>query len=165
MIRIVEAPNEIKIQKTIKLFLAGGITDVEDWQSYVIDRLLEDSESKLHDYLTNVVVFNPRRGHFTMNDVDNQIEWEYNKLKEADVICFWFAGGTPNPIVLFEYGNFGFGNIPVVVGVDVGGVRSYERVYDVEIQTKLRRPDRIINYNLKDFYYNILKEIKKLNKK
>jgi len=161
MIKIIESPAELKPHNPVKLFLAGGITNVDDWQSYIIDRLLDDSESKIHDYLTNLIVLNPRRRLFSSDDVVKQIEWEYDKLKKSDIICFWFAEGTSNPIVLFEYGNFGFNNVPVVVGVD----KKYERKFDVEIQTSLRCSDRLMSYDLDEFYYNILKELKKLDRK
>lgn len=163
MIQIVESPKELLIKSPIELFLAGGITNVRDWQSDLIERLLIDSENKIHDYLSNVVVYNPRRQYFH-NEVDEiikQINREHCKLKKSDIISYWFAKGSLNPIVLLEYGKFGLSsNKPIVVGIDEG----YERKMDIEIQTKLSRPEININYNFKDFYYNVLAEIKKLCK-
>lgn len=164
MIQILESPNEIVPKSPIKLFLAGGITGVSDWQSEIIERLMKDSENKIHDYLSNVIIYNPRRQKFPIHIIEEsykQITWEYNKLKNSDVICFWFASGSLNPIVLFEYGKFITNNrVKIIVGIDP----DYERKIDVEIQTKLERSDININYNIVDFYYNILTELKKLNK-
>lgn len=162
MIQFIIAPEEIK--SPIKLFLGGGITNCADWQSEIIEKLFVDSESKTHDYLCDVIVFSPRRAVFPMDvkeEAERQIAWEYKKLKESDIIAFWFANGSLNPIVLFEYGKFITGRKKkIIVGID----NQYERRDDVEIQTRLARPDMKITYNLKDFYYNILQEIKKLNK-
>jgi hypothetical protein len=164
MIQFVTAPNEIKYQKVIKLFLAGGISNCPPWQNEIIERLFNDSESKTHEYLCNVIVFNPRREKFPIHikeETERQIVWEYNKLKESDIIAFWFSRGSLNPIVLYELGKWGnSSNKSIVIGIDEG----YERKADVEIQTKLSRPDVKIDYNLRDFYYNILNEIKKINR-
>jgi len=165
MIRFVTAPEEIKVKQPIKLFLGGGITSCPDWQSEIIEKLIEDSESKNHDYLCDVIVYNPRRPYFPMNikeEAERQITWEYHKLKESDIIAFWFSNGSLNPIVLYELGRWGTSdNKPIVIGMD----DDYQRREDVEIQTRLSRPDIKIAYDLKNFYYNLLTEIKKFNKK
>jgi hypothetical protein len=162
MIQFVTAPDEIKYKLPLKVFLAGGITNCPDWQAEIIERLFDDSER--FNYLYNVIIFNPRRQFFPIEikeETERQITWEYNRLKESDIIAFWFARGSLNPIVLFEYGKFITNyNKKIVLGVDA----EYERKSDVEIQTKLARPDIVISYNLKDFYYELLIEIKKLNK-
>jgi len=149
MIQFVTSPEEIKLLKQIKLYLAG-----DNWQEDVIEWLYRDSESKHFDYLCNVIVFNPHR----RRDDEKQIIWEYNKLKESDIIAFWISAGNN---VLYELGKWGYSsNKPIVVGMDEG----YPGKTDIEIQTKLARPDVKIVYNLKDLYYNLLQEIKKINK-
>jgi hypothetical protein len=164
MIRFVTAPEEIKINEPIKLFLAGDITNCPDWQSDIIERLLKDSESKNHDYLCDVIVYNPRRAYFPIHikeESERQIVWEYNRMKESDIIVFWFSKGSLNPIVLYELGKWGNSTDKIiVVGID----EEYERKEDVEIQTRLARPEIKISYGLREFYYNIITEIKKMCK-
>jgi len=124
---------------------------------------LKDSESKNHDYLCDVIVYNPRRAYFpnyVKEEIEKQIIWEYDKMKESDIIVFWFARGSLNPIVLlYNLGKWG-NSKSIVVGIEDG----YERKADVEIQTRLSRPDIKISYGLREFYYNILMEVKKLSK-
>jgi hypothetical protein len=135
MALIIEAPKEVyslENNNNTKLFLAGGITGCSDWQSYVIE--------KLKDYST-LTVYNPRRKDFPINDPnasEEQITWEFEHLKNSDIIIFWFAKGSLNPIVLYELGMHGnSGNKIILVGVD----SDYERKQDVIIQTALARSD------------------------
>jgi hypothetical protein len=164
MIQFVTSPEEVKIKYPIKLFLAGDISGCPDWQNEIMERLFNDSEDKTHDYLCNVIVFNPRREHFPIHikeESERQIVWEFNRLKEADIIAFWFSRGSLNPISLYELGKWGnSSNKSIIVGID----DEYERKFDVEVQTRLARPEVKIVYNLRDFYYNILTEIKKISK-
>ncbi|HRT03411.1 MAG TPA: nucleoside 2-deoxyribosyltransferase domain-containing protein, partial [Candidatus Diapherotrites archaeon] len=135
MAQIVEAVNEIyNIDKSLskKLFLAGGITSCPDWQSEIIEMIKD---------LPNLIVYNPRRKDFPINDPNSaevQISWEYEHLRDADIISFWFSEGSLNPIVLYELGRWGnSSNKEIVIGIDP----KYERKKDVIIQTKLSRPD------------------------
>ena len=133
----VEAPNTAP-QKGLSLFLAGGITDCPPWQSELI---------KMIDKL-DMIVFNPHRKNFPIHDPNaafGQIKWEYERLREADIISFWFCAETMCPIVLFELGAHLMTNKPIIVGMDPG----YSRRQDVEIQTKLVRPEIKIVYDLK----------------
>jgi len=119
------------------LFLAGGIQGCPDWQS--------DMVSLLHD--TSWVVLNPRRTNFPIHDptaADAQIQWEYDHLRYADVILFWFPCETLCPIVLYELGAWSMTKKPLYVGVHP----DYQRRQDVEIQTRLSRPDVRIVYSL-----------------
>lgn len=113
----------------VSLFLGGGITGCFDWQAEVA-RLLQK---------TDLVVINPRRKHWPMNDpaaTEKQIEWEYEHLQTANMIMFWFASETLCPITLFEYGKWLVRNKPLFVGCDP----EYKRIEDVKIQTALERP-------------------------
>jgi hypothetical protein len=135
MAQIVEATNEVyNIQKlqSKKVFLAGGITNCPDWQSELIEKI---------KYYDNAVIYNPRRKNFPMdnpNASEEQIAWEYEHLRDADMIIFWFAKGSLNPIVLYELGRWGNSSNKKIV---VGGDPEYERRKDVSIQTLLSRPD------------------------
>ena len=74
-------------------------------------------------------------------------------MRDADIILFWFASGSINPIVLFELGRYGLSsNREIHIGIDP----LYERKQDVEIQTKLSRPEIEIVYSLKDLAKQIL---------
>ena len=163
MLEIVEAPNPSKDNK-IKLFLAGGITNCPDWQKEIIDRLKNSiSKGSSNPYiqimLENVTVYNPRRENFPMDDPSAssvQITWEYEKLRECNIIAFWFSKGSLNPIVLYEYGKHGISQpTTLVVGCD----KEYTRTSDVEIQTKLAKPSQKIFYSLDEFYQEIIDTI------
>ncbi len=133
--KIIEAPNDVySIESThsTKIFLAGGITNCPDWQSDVIANLEADP--------IDAIIYNPRRKNFPIGDpsaAEMQIAWEYDKLKSADVIAFWFSRGSLNPIVLYELGMWGNSrDTDIVIGVDP----EYERLEDVKVQTALARP-------------------------
>jgi len=141
---IVEAPNEVyslENSRNIKLFLAGGITNCPDWQSYVVGELRD---------LENLTIYNPRRKNFPIKDpfaAEQQITWEFNHLRDASMVLFWFSRGSLNPIVLYELGMWGNSvDRPTIVGIDP----EYERKYDVILQTQLARPEIEIYYSLQE---------------
>jgi len=153
MALIIEAPNEIyslENNRNIKLFLAGGITNCPLWQNELIELI------KGADILT---VYNPRRLNFPINNphaAEEQITWEYNHLRDADMISFWFSKGSLNPIVLLELGKWGLSsNKTIFIGIDP----DYERTQDVIIQTKLSRPHVRIVYSLLDLAAQILQSV------
>ena len=124
----IEAPND-EIAKYKSVFLAGGISNCPDWQKTISQSLTD----------LDVTVLNPRREHYPdhVDAATIQITWEFHKLREADIISFWFSEGSLNPIVLFEFGAALERKQQLVVGVSP----SYQRSQDVHIQTKLKRPD------------------------
>jgi len=135
MAQIVEAINEvynINKHQSKSVFLAGGITNCIDWQAELI--------KEIQDF-DNLVVYNPRRKNFPIHDPnasEEQITWEYEHLRDADMIIFWFSRGSLNPIVLYELGRWGnSSDKKIVIGIDP----EYERTTDVTIQTLLSRPD------------------------
>ena len=114
------------------LFLAGGITDCPDWQSEVI-RLLDPLPKQW-------AVLNPRREHFPIHDPSAalaQITWEHHALRAARAILFWFPKQTLCPNALYELGACSMTRRRIFVGAD----EDYPRRLDIEIQTKLVRPD------------------------
>jgi len=135
MALVIEAPNEIystENNSNVKLFLAGGIQQCENWQNYVITEL---------NIIPNLTIYNPRRKDFPIWDpiaAEIQITWEFNHLRDSSFIFFWFAKGSLNPIVLYELGMWGNSNPdqPIILGVDP----LYERKQDVVIQTQLAKP-------------------------
>ena len=126
-----------------KLFLAGGITNCPDWQQDMIDWFeLENDKLRFNNKNDlDLTVYNPRRKNFPIDDPkasEEQICWEFEKLKAADVISFWFSGGTLNPIVLYELGMWGNSrHVPIFIGIDP----EYKREVDVRVQTRLARKD------------------------
>lgn len=132
---IIEAPNEIysvNNSRSIKLFLAGGITNCPNWQNYVI--------SELRDINDNLTIYNPRRKNFPIDNpkaAEEQIAWEYEHLRNADILFFWFSRGTLNPIALYELGMWcNSSDTLAIIGVDP----LYERKQDIIYQTNLARP-------------------------
>jgi hypothetical protein len=151
---IVESPNEVyslENQSNYKLFLAGSITNCPDWQKEVIEKLKD---------VENLTIYNPRRADFPIGDPDaaeEQITWEYNKLKEADGVSFWFDSGSLGPITLYELGRWG--NSSKDKNLLIGIHPEYQRKQDVEIQTQLSRPETSIVYSIDDLVENIKKLI------
>lgn len=146
MALIVTAPDEIysiENSNNTKIFLAGGITNCPDWQSELIEMIQN------HRALANgVTIYNPRRKDFPIEDPsasETQITWEYNHLRDADAVIFWFSRGSLNPIVLYELGMWGNSrNRNFVVGID----SEYERKQDVILQIELAKPTCKLVYSL-----------------
>ncbi|MFH8733455.1 nucleoside 2-deoxyribosyltransferase domain-containing protein [Streptomyces sp. NPDC017964] len=117
------------------VFLAGGITGVENWQ--------ESATVALADF--NVIVLNPRRRHFPIDDPGQtpiQIQWEHRYLHLPSVLTmFWFPPGSVQPIAMFELGA-ALDNPArrLIVGADP----DYPRIEDVRWQTRLARPDTTV---------------------
>ena len=112
------------------LFLAGGITGCPDWQAEVA-RLLADLPAAL---------LNPRRDNFPADDpaaAGAQIEWEHHHLRRATALLFWFPCETLCPITLYELGAWSMTAKPLFVATHP----DYKRRLDVQIQTRLARPE------------------------
>jgi len=152
MTLIIEAINEvysIENQHNIKLFLAGGITNCPEWQTEMIELL---------SHMNDLTIYNPRRKNFPIDDPkasEEQITWEYNHLRDADLISFWFSKGSLNPIVLFELGKFLESGKKIFIGIDP----EYERMSDVQIQTLLSNPSIEIVYSIKELSDQIINTI------
>lgn len=133
----IEAPQNYN-GTSKSLFLAGGISDCPDWQGLMVSYLWKE----------DFTLFNPRRVNFPINDVNaapQQIKWEFDYLRKADAILFWFPKETLCPIVLYELGAHSMTEKVLFVGVHP----EYERKLDIEVQLKLARPEIEIVYDLK----------------
>lgn len=76
-------PDDVSLSDTlpsVDLFLAGGITNCPDWQTEAI-RLLGDQD---------IVVSRNRLLASVGAEAACQIRWEYEFLKRARVVLFWF---------------------------------------------------------------------------
>lgn len=158
----IEALNEYSpVRGETSLFLAGGITGCNDWQN--------DAVEWLHYKAPNLVLLNPRRENFPIDDpsaAEEQIKWEHRHLRHTTAILFWFPEETLCPITLFEYGKWlgaiNFNNLQVIrKKLFVGCSYNYQRRSDVIIQTSLERPNQIVHNTL----YNVLKEVERWNAK
>lgn len=121
------------------IYLAGGITGTPDWQGEIV-RLLDGK---------NLVIFNPRRKSFPIDDAGaakEQIKWEYKYLRISDEIVFWFPCESLCPIALYELGAWCMTKKPIYLGVHP----EYQRRIDIEIQTSLLRADIKIVYSISD---------------
>ena len=88
-----------------KVFLAGSIEmgAAEDWQK-IVERVFKHKD--------DLVIFNPRRDDWDSSWVQKesneqfnyQVNWELDKLTEADIIFMYFAPDTKSPISLLELG-------------------------------------------------------------
>jgi len=155
---IIESPNEVyslENQRNFKLFLAGSITDCPDWQAEVIEKV---------KHLSNLTVYNPRRANFPIGDpkaAEEQITWEYKKLKESDGVSFWFDSGSLGPITLYELGRWG--NSSYDKSLVIGIHKEYQRKQDVEIQTNLSRPGTKISYSIDNLVHDIISMVSAQN--
>ena len=104
----VEAPNLALVgSPQVSLFLAGGIQGTPDWQATMVESLKD----------LNLTVYNPRRKNFPIHDPSAayaQIKWEFDMLRKASMISFWFCKETMCPIVLFELGAHSMTMKPIV---------------------------------------------------
>lgn len=137
--KYIESPQSYSKKKGKALFLAGGITNCPDWQSAVVKLL----------HGTQVTVLNPRRKIFPINDptaATEQIKWEFEHLRKADAILFWFPKESICPIALYELGAWSMTEKHLFIGVH----QKYPRKKDIEEQTKLVRPSINIFYSLEE---------------
>lgn len=102
MAQIITAPSEEKALYH-SVFLAGGITDCDNWQEEVIDKL---------DSIPDLTIFNPRRNKTKRDfvcegwiDPYEQIGWEFDRLEKADIFSMYFCNSeSVQPICLYELG-------------------------------------------------------------
>ena len=144
--KYIESPHKYENKPgKASVFLAGGITGCPDWQQ----------EVTVFFQPTNIVILNPRRKHFPINTPDaasEQINWEFEHLRKADVILFWFPKESICPIALYELGAWTRTEKHIFIGMHPG----YERRQDIEIQTRLRRPGSRIVYSLQELVNQII---------
>lgn len=144
--KLIKCPEVYRQQfGEVSLFLAGGITNCWNWHEKFVEGLSN----------TDIVLLNPKRDDFDINNKgmsEAQIRWEYNHLRLADMVSFWFTADTLQPITLFELGSLLSSYKRLFVGCDP----NYARVFDVEMQLRLRRPDIIVRSTIED----VIKEIK-----
>ena len=144
--KIIIAPEEYSLQSdAIGCFLAGGITDCPNWQAEVISNFRKYDQKFLNE-LDGLVLFNPRRENFPINDpnaAQEQIEWEFKWLQRMDLFSMFFtAGRSDQPICMYELGR----NICRMMQIFPNDYQNriliscdpnYRRSQDVKIQVEL----------------------------
>ena len=102
---------------TPSVFLAGTIEmgNSIDWQALAIEDLANQP----------VTIFNPRRVLAPVEEaeIDRQINWELDRLQEADIIFMFLAAGTISPISLLELGIYLNSGKPLIVVCEPGYTR------------------------------------------
>lgn len=137
----------------IKCFLAGGITKCWNWQEAVINELNK------YNLPNNLVIFNPRRENFPIDDpraAYEQISWEFYWLERCDIFSMYFARSeSVQPICMYELGRnlarmrYTYRSDPgsyidrVVITCEDG----YSRAEDVLIQSNLALGGNILTPN------------------
>lgn len=140
LMQYIEAVSPTDKAEGPKVFLAGGITGVKNWQAKA-RRILQP--------LPFGSMLNPRRADFPIHDPDaaeEQITWEFNALTASDWVLFWFEEKEIQPIALYELGRYAAMGKNLVVGTHP----DYPRFQDVHIQMELARPELKIWDTLED---------------
>ena len=78
------------------------------------------------------------------NAAKEQILWEYEYLRIANEILFWFPHESLCPIALYELGAWSMTEKQIYIGMHP----DYRRRLDIEIQISLVRPNIKIVYSL-----------------
>ena len=129
-------------KRRLNLFMAGGWFN---WQEELGGRLAK---------LGKVNVLNPRRLDWpsVRSELEDQILWEHEGLKESQIILFWFPKETLCPITLYELGRWSYGHGKKVV---VGAHPEYAKRRDLEIQLQmLDEPITVLN-SLEELYESV----------
>lgn len=104
-----------------KIFLAGTIDngECEDWQYDLYCKLfmriepivISTGEVYCNRKEYDINLYSPRRNNWnpesTIEDIENQIKWEQDKLDKADLIVMVLQDNSKSPISLLELGLYG----------------------------------------------------------
>lgn len=147
--KYIQCPNflESNCDESLSIFLAGGISNCPLWQEE-LKKMLSD------EFFGNLIIFNPRRANAFDFDKESefQIKWEYNYLKQSDLVSFWFPKESVCPITLLELGTC---LKDLKKRVFVGCHPEYTRKTDLLIQTSLYRPEIKITHDLGSLFLQI----------
>ena len=136
-----DPPNLDMKSDMTKVFLGGCIGECDDWQQKWIDLF----GAHVGIAGKKALVYNPR-WDYKWTSVQ-QIEWEFDRLRDSDIIVMWFGKGGMNRIVFYELGMWiNSTGRKAVIGCDP----DFDRKDDVVIQTKLARPELPIYTTLND---------------
>lgn len=123
--RVVTYPEKYERKDgDIAVFLAGGISDCDNWQEDVINYL------KLHNLrLENLVILNPRGDESKILSFDQKQIWDFDNLNEADIVSFYFCANATQSTSMYELGRhlalYGCGyHNKIVVSIETGFKKS-----------------------------------------
>jgi len=132
------------------IYLAGGISDIDDWQDQFISHFKQLQSDTLMKalYLKNLTIINPRRNHFNdkRSEIKKQIMWEHAHAKAADALVFYFPADSHCSISLFQYGKYLTSGKKIFVGIEKDHLKSL----DIFAHTRIEKPDQNINYSITD---------------
>ena len=129
---IIKTPVSSNQDLTPDIFLAGGVTYSPNWQKEALEMLAD----------TDLIVANPRRDEIVSavgETARRQIIWEFENLKSAKVVLFWFPNAE-TIITFLELGKELARKSRIVVGVDP----DYSRRFDIETQVHSELPSAVI---------------------
>lgn len=155
MIEICQAPQEYQAYSgDPAVFLAGGISSCPNWQQLLLTRLSQEAFDK------RCLVLNPRRDDFqdTESFAQRQIAWEFEALRRAQLVVFWFPNETLCPITLYELGAWSMTDKALVIGIHP----EYKRGLDVLVQTQLARPELSVARDFSAFQEAVVAAIRSL---
>lgn len=108
-VTVVTCPEDVELASynlvfAIPVFLAGGITNCEEWQKTVINYFKENWKHE-----RGIIFLNPRRDSFDVtnpNATREQIEWEFKYLNTPHVLFSMYFSNSPSPqpICFYEMG-------------------------------------------------------------
>ena len=150
-VEVVTAPaHKYFPNKSLKLFLAGGIQKCIKWQDEIVKHLL-NYDGSYNSLYNTLFILNPRRSDWLNEPGEDvrQIEWEFDMIERSDIFTMYFAGGeSDQPICMYELGR----NIErmkwkypttwkdrIVITCD----SSYRRLKDVLVQVRLASDDEL----------------------
>jgi hypothetical protein len=136
----IKAPGIYDAASKYTIFLAGAIDQGKsvDWQKEVAQALSE----------FDILILNPRRDDWDSleQSADNaqfaqQVTWEHDAMKAADLIIFVFLKDSKAPITFYEMGRFGREKTALVCAEEgfyrQGNLDVYCRLDDIPIYHNL----------------------------
>ena len=154
-VKVITVPDKLQWEG-LSIFLAGGITNCSCWQDEVI-KMLKPYEG---------TILNPRRKNFPIDDpnaAEEQITWEFNAFKRADIFSIWFPNSeSDRPICMYELGRHITLRENKMGTVVIGVEPRYLREQDVYIQIGLIDKRFQIVSNLNDYAQNIIETYRRM---
>lgn len=133
--KVITAPEYyVPTREEITVFLAGGITNCENWQKEVIDYLKSLPDEKTD----KLVIFNPRRDKWPKNsdteEIRRQINWEADYIRTADIFTMYFTNTdkSDQPICFYELGKYANRSNDIISYQE-----GFKRALDVEFQMSI----------------------------
>jgi hypothetical protein len=144
--KVITAPEYyVPTNEEIAVFLAGGITNCEDWQQEVIDYLKSLPEEKTD----KLVIYNPRRDKWPKSsdteEIRRQINWEADYIRSADIFTMYFTNTekSDQPICFYELGKYANNNTDIISYQE-----GFKRALDVEFQMSINRVSSYVHKNI-----------------